>query len=419
MDKKIEPKSKRLKTFLKLAIIGMVFFVLSFLVYSASEPKSIKVHQSHLELGLVTLKPFQESIPIQAIVEPLNSVVVTAMEGGIIETIFKEDGAEVLKGDTLLQLANSALMLDFMNRETQIIEQINNLRNTRLALEENKRILAQQYNQTLFDFKESKQQFIADSILRNGSAIAENSFVSSKNRFYFLTQQLELLNESRLREASNREFQLKQIDQSIKLMERNLIAIQKNLDNLTVRAPISGRLTGFNIQIGQAKTKGQILGNIHVLHGFKAIAHIDEYFLNKVKVGQIALFEDGNNKYELTINKIIPEVQNQQFEAHLNFKGQEPKTITPGQNLRLILNISNPEPQLVLPFGSFFSSTGGSWVYILDGKHQAYKKNVKLGRKNNDFIEVIDGLSNGDKVIINNYGTFQNAELIKIVQSDD
>jgi HlyD family secretion protein len=414
MDRIIEKKNSFPKKIASWILITAVGIVLIYLVVSATGNNALRIAQSRIQIGEVVFGDFQDAIPIQATVEPLTSVVITTPEGGNIDEIFVEDGIMVEKGDPLIKLTNSSLMLDFMNRETQIIEQVNNLRNTRLSLEENKRLLEQQWNQTSFDLKEAKLQFSADSGLFADSAIAVNEYKSSRNRLNFLKDQAQLMMISMKREAEKRELQLNSIDQSIHLMERNLKAIQKTLDNLTIKAPISGQLTSFNPQLGESKLKGESIGTINVMEGYKAEAFIDEYYLSRVKVGQVATYIIGSKVYELEIRKVIPEVQNGQFEAHLYFTGDLPSNITRGQTLNLKLAMSNLSKRLMVPSGGFYQSTGGSWVFVFDGKNSAVKREVKLGRRNPEFIEVLEGLKEGERVIINSYSTYGETEKIEL-----
>lgn len=409
MDRVIKKKNQTPRKVFISSLVVILSTGFIYLLVSAATNNSLRIEKSKIQIGKVVFGDFQDAIPIQATVEPLTSVVITAPEGGNIDGIFVEDGAMVNKGDPLLRLTNSSLMLDFMNRETQIIEQVNNLRNTRLSLEENKRLLEQQWNQTAFELKEARLQFSADSVLFKDSAIAVNEFKSSQNRLRFLRDQARLLHISMAREAEKRELQLNSIDQSVALMERNLKAIQKTLDNLTIKAPINGQLTSFNPQLGESKVKGENLGTINVLEGYKAEAFIDEYYLNRVKVGQIASYESGSNSYQLIVTKVIPEVQNGQFKAHLNFKGNLPSNITRGQTLSLKLAMSNLSKRLMVPSGGFYQSTGGTWVFVVENENTALKRKVKLGRKNPEFIEVLEGLSKGEKVILNSYHSFNEA----------
>lgn len=409
MDRVIKKKNQTPRKVFISSLVVILSTGFIYLLVSAATNNSLRIEKSKIQIGKVVFGDFQDAIPIQATVEPLTSVVITAPEGGNIDGIFVEDGAMVNKGDPLLRLTNSSLMLDFMNRETQMIEQVNNLRNTRLSLEENKRLLEQQWNQTAFELKEARLQFSADSVLFKDSAIAVNEFKSSQNRLRFLRDQARLLHISMAREAEKRELQLNSIDQSVALMERNLKAIQKTLDNLTIKAPINGQLTSFNPQLGESKVKGENLGTINVLEGYKAEAFIDEYYLNRVKVGQIASYESGSKTYQLTVTKVIPEVQNGQFKAHLNFKGNLPANITRGQTLSLKLAMSNLSKRLMFPSGGFYQSTGGTWVFVVENENTALKRKVKLGRKNPEFIEVLEGLSKGEKVILNSYHSFNEA----------
>lgn len=330
-----------------------------------------------------------------------------------MEEIFVEDGTMVDEGTPLLRLSNSSLMLDYMNRETQVIEQINNLRNTRLSIEENTRATSDQLIDVEYQLNEAIRQLKMDSSLYLNEVISQDEYLSSKNNTDYLRKKAKFLRESIEYESQNRKQQLKRIGRSIDLMERNLEAIRANLENLVIKAPISGQLTSFNPQLGESKSRGQVLGTIDVMNGYKVRAMIDEFYLSRIREGQEGKFTLSGQEFGLRISRVIPEVSNGQFEAQLVFADSVPERITRGQTLPIRLALSNTFEAVLIPRGGFYQSTGGNWVFVMDGEGRAVRRDVKLGRQNTEYIEVLEGLKEGDRVLTNSYTSFDEATEIK------
>ncbi len=409
MDRQIEKRTwtpKRIVTTLGI-VLGAGFLV--YITLAGTSGKAYTADRSRISIATVISGPFQDAVSIQGTVEPLKTIYITAPEGGNVEEIFVEDGAVVEKGTPLLRLSNSTLMLDYMNRETQIIEQINNLRNTRLNIEDNKRMLNDQLIDVQYNFGESVRQYKIDSSLFAKGVIAGDAYQQSLNNLNYLVKKEKLLEESMRREAQNRQQQLSRIDRSIELMERNLDAIQDNVENLIIRAPVSGQLTSFNPELGTSKTRGQNLGTINVPGGYKVRAQIDEYYLSRVKPGQSGSFNLSGNTFHVSVQRVIPEVTGGQFEAHLNFEDSISDNITRGQTLQIKLALSNTTEAVLVPRGGFFQSTGGNWIYVLDGTDMAVRREIRLGRQNTEYIEVLEGLEPGEQVLTNGYTAYGDA----------
>ncbi len=337
MDRQIEIKTWTPQRI--LMTVGIVFgaSILLYITLAGTPGKTFTADRSRVTIATVISGLFQDAVSIQGTVEPLKTIYITAPEGGNVEEIFVEDGAIVESGTPLLRLSNSTLMLDYMNRETQIIEQINNLRNTRLNIEDNKRNLNDQLIDVQYNYGEAVRQYKIDSSLFVQGVIAGDTYQQSRNNLNYLVKKEQLLEESMRREAQNRQQQLSRIDRSIELMERNLDAIQDNLENLIIRAPVSGQLTSFNPELGTSKTRGQNLGTINVPGGYKVRAQIDEYYLSRVHPGQTGNFNLGGKTFHVSVQRVIPEVTGGQFEAHLNFEDSIPANITRGQTLQIKL----------------------------------------------------------------------------------
>ncbi|NVK04309.1 MAG: HlyD family efflux transporter periplasmic adaptor subunit [Flavobacteriia bacterium] len=414
MDKIIEKKTWTVRRWLSVVGGLLVLSGLIYLIVAGSGGGVLKVERDRLTVGTVVKQGFEETIPITGAVQPLQSIFITATEGGTVQEIFVEDGAMVEQGDPLLRLTNANLMLDFMNRETQIIEQINNLRNTRLQIEQNKRTQSQQLIDADYQYKEAYRQFRIDSVLMRDSVISVSQFEASQNNAHYQKQRRDFTARNLAREESIQNLQLSRIDASIGLMERNLTAIRSNLENLTVRAPITGELTGFNHFLGQRKAQGENLGQVDLMSGFIVRCQVDEFYLARISQGLDAVYTLSGNEHPLRVTKVLPQVTNGQFTVEMEFLDSIPPSITRGQTLQIRLKLSNRSTALTVPRGGFYQSTGGNWVFVLDGEDRAVKRDVELGRQSTEFIEVLSGLEEGEQIILNSYTTFGDASQLEI-----
>lgn len=389
--------------------LGLV--ALAFMAFSGSS-SSYRTDVQRVTVSEVVAGDFQDMIAIQGMVEPIVSMLIDASEGGVVEEIFVEDGATVVKGDPLLRLSNASLSLDFMNRETQIVEQINNLRSTRISLDQTKRQVQEQMLDVDFQLKETERQWKIDSSLVGRGVISVDEFKSSTNDLHYLRERKKLLNERYTTDEKYRQSQLHNIDASVEMMERNLSAIKANLENLVVKAPTDGQLNSFDHEIGQTKSRGQNLGRIDRLDGYRVSAQVDQYYLNRLQVGQVARVNLSGQEFVLRIDKVLPTIVNNQFEIILTFQGDLPPTIRRGQNLPLKLELSAKTKSVMLKKGAFYQSTGGAYVFVLNPEGEAEKRHVTFGAQNPTYYQVLSGLASGEKVITSSYEAFGEAERI-------
>lgn len=411
MDRKIEKKKWPLKKVVLLAA-GVLLFTISIVFAIQSREVSFKVNKNKLTYGLAVYADFQDMVSFQGTVEPIRTIQLDAVEGGLVEEIYVENGSMVQKGQPLMRLSNTSLRLDFMNRETQIVEQINNLRSTRITLDQNKRQVQEQIVDLEYNLKEQERQFKVDSTLYLDSIISTNDFLASKANYIYLKEKKALLAERMNTDEAYRKSQLNRIDASVDMMERNLEAIRENLENLELKAPIDGQLNSFDHEIGQTKNRGENLGRIDQLGAFQISALVDQYYLNRMKVGQSAKATFSGKAFPMQVSKIFPTIINSQFETHLEFVDSLlPPNIRRGQNIQLRLELSATKKAIILPRGAFSQSNNGKYVYVVDGD-KAYKREVKLGSQNPEYIEVLEGLVEGEEIITSSYNSFGDAETI-------
>ena len=412
MDKKID---KKRKPWLKIALwIGLASGLILLYTAAGSSKSKLDVDQSKIKIASISYGDFQERIPVNGTVEPMRTVFLDAIEGGTVEEIFVEDGTYVKKGTPLIKLSNTSMVLDYMNRETQIVEQINNLRSTRIQMELNEQNIKQQVLEIEYQLADMQQQFEIDTVLYEQDVIARKSYNESKNKYAFLKKKHRLLSDNYKKDAAYRVQQIKQIDRSINMMERNLEAIRKNLENLTIKAPVSGVLTSFDHEIGENKVRGENLGRIDLSGDFRVSVLIDEHFLPRIKTNQNGSFLLDNQTYHLKTSKILPQVENRQFEVKMNFKDSLPEAIRRGQNLIINLELSQRQKAILLPRGSFYNQTGGKWLFVLDNNGQAHRREIKIGRQNPDYYEVLEGLKPDERVITSSYQNYIDKDIINI-----
>lgn len=418
MDRQIK------KSFWSKYRIGTWLGVVSvLLVVSAFVLKALgfthEVSADRLSISAVKLEGFKEVIPVNGTVEPITSIMVNTVEGGRVEEVFVQEGATVVKGDALLRLSNTAVSLDFMNRETQIIEQINNLRSTRIALLQNQRQSEDQLIEIENQLKIVTRQYKTDTLLASKKAISDLELFNSERAHEITNKKFSLAKTRAYEDERYRRTQIARIDGSIELMERNLDAIRKNLENLVIKAPLTGQLNSFDHELGATLQRGQNVGRVDNLESFKVSALVDQYYLNRVRQGLEAEFDYGGHTYSLTLSKVSPTVAGGQFEVEFNFGEERPENLTRGQLFQVRISLSAESEALLVPKGAFFQSSGGKWMYVLDQEGKASQRPVELGRQNTKYIEVLGGLQNGERVITSSYEAFKEHQDIKISQDDD
>lgn len=403
MDRKIEKSNwKKYKPFIMTAA-GVLVIILIF-VMSSRSGSSLKINDQRVSISTVEKGVFQEFIPLNGSVVPIKTYFLDAIEGGRVEARYLEAGTYVEKGDKIISLANTNLLLDIMYREAELFQQSNNLRNTKLAMEQNRLTLQSQLLDLDYQIRQAKRVYERNAKLYEKKMISVEEFDTSYDEFQFLAKKRILTLQSFEQDSIYREVQVQQLESGLRRMQDNMEIVKQNLDNLVITAPVSGQLTSLNAEIGEAKVRGERLGQIDIMDGFKISTPVDEHFITRVIMGQKGHFKLNNKEYEATLSKIYPEVINGQFRIELEFGNNEPDDIRRGQTLHLRLQLGNPKQSILLRRGGFYQDTGGQWAYVLDEDEQsATKRTIKIGRQNQDYFEVLDGLEPGDRVITSSY----------------
>ncbi|WP_443946525.1 efflux RND transporter periplasmic adaptor subunit [Pedobacter sp. AW1-32] len=412
MDKKIEKKRFTLKTMLIMA--GAVVFVAVVIYgYTLSLNKVYRADADKLTISKVEYGDFEDVVLLNSSVVPLTSVIVSSSEGGTVAEIFTENGASVVKGKPLLRIANSNAMLSYTSSQTAATEQINQLRKSRLDLEQNQRVLNQDVLDVENSLRTAVRQYRLDSSLFAKKVITLQEFNKSAQDYEYYQGKLKIVKQAVLQENQSRKMQLQQIDQSMAQMNESLNMIRQNIANMTIKAPVSGKLSSYDPVIGKSYTSNEMIGKIDLLQGYKLQAGVDEYYINRVKEGQTATCEFNGKTFTLMVSKVIPEVTSGQFQVEMTFKDVAPEGLRRGLSLQTKLTLSDNSKSLLLAQGQFFQSTGGSWVFVItNGK--ATKRNVKIGRKNYLYYEIIEGLQKGEEVITSSYDQFTQYDQVEI-----
>lgn len=406
MDRRIERPSRR-PLIIGSAIGGAaLLFILIFTTFDTST--SFTLDGQRIRTAEVSTGVYEDFIPLRAAVEPERTVYLDAIDGGRVDAILVEEGAFVEEGQPLIDLSNTSLQLDVIAREAEVSEQLNNLRNTQLAIEQNRLKLKSDLIEIDYEIKRLSRLVARYEELQGNQFISKNEYEDSTDELQYYKNRREVTRESQAQDEKIRVAQIEQLNSSVEHLEKNLMLARANLDNLLIRAPRAGQLTSMNAEIGESKARGERLGQIDDVDRFKATALVNEFYLNRVRIGQQALLEVNGRDYRLEVSKIYPEVQASQFEVDFRFIGAAPPDIRRGQTLQLRLVLGDTtERATLLANGPFFNDTGGAWVFVLDPDGKvATRRMVKLGRRNPSMIEVEAGLLLGDEVIISSYANF-------------
>lgn len=418
MDRRIERRGRRFGR-TGFFVIGLmaIGWLVYFLVFGENR-RSVRVERERLVVSTVSRGAFQELIPINGVVIPIRMTFLTAIEGGRVEELFVEAGAMVAKGDPILELSNTNLLVDIMWREAEVFQQSNSLRTTRLLMEQH----SLQLRKEIIDVEEQlrRQARIHARYLElsKGGVISQNELELARDQHSYLLQKKELTVESQENDAEFRKAQVEALESSLQRMQDNLDLVKKKLEALVVRAPVSGHLTSLDAEVGQSKAPGERLGQIDILDGFKIRAAVDEHYLGRVRIGRSARFDLDGKNYHVVVRKIYPEVRQGRFEIDLEFADRRPESTRRGQTLHLRLELSDSVDAVLLDRGGFFQATGGNWAYVLDGTgNVARKRSIEIGRQNPAAFEILGGLRPGDRVITSSYEGFGTADELVLNQT--
>lgn len=414
VDRIIQKKNPVRKHVLWLIPAVAAVFLLSWLLWPGKQSQ-LDADKNKLTVSTVSYASFSEYIAVDGTVLPVKTIYLDAIEGGRVAERYVQDGDMLKEGQPILKLVNTDLQLDFLQRETQAFDLINNLQNARNNLENTKVTRLNQLADVEFQLKESERVFELNEKLYEEKMISKQEYSQYKNTYDYNKRRKELIEKAIRQDSITAHEQMKQMKESYARMQSNLKLMRQKTEDLIVRAPASGQLSVFRAEIGELKTKGQNLGQLDILNGYKVRAQVDEHYISRIQTGQQATFDFSGNTYKLDVKVIYPQVANGRFDADLYFKTTQPAAIKKGQNLQLRLQLSADEKVLLVSKGGFYQSTGGSWIYVLDksGKY-AEKRKISMGRQNPQYYEIIDGLKEGEQVITSSYETLGDYDRINL-----
>ena len=414
MDRKIEKKKWTVK---RISIGAASLLFVSFILYSfffADKRSKVKVDAEKITIGTVIYGIYQDFIPVTGTVQPAETRFLDAIEGGIIQQIYKETGEVVTKGESILKLTNSALELNVLYQESQLYEQINHATTTRLSLNQNDLSQKAALAEIHYQIDLLRPQYERYKQLFDKNLISRRQYEEVEEQYKYYLKRLELTYASYRQDSLSRNYQIGQVNASVARMHQSLDGVGRILENLLVRAPIDGQLAGPELEIGQSITVGERLGWVDVLDKFKVRVRIDELYLPRTEPGLKGSFRFAGEDFNLQItDKIYPTITEGRFEVDMEFVGKQAEGIKRGQSLRIRLELGSSEKALLLPMGGFYKDSGGNWVYVLESDgSRAVRRDIKLGRKNSEYFEVTGGLKEGDKVITSSYENFGNNEVL-------
>ncbi|UBM57289.1 efflux RND transporter periplasmic adaptor subunit [Marinilongibacter aquaticus] len=414
MDRKIEKKYWTTKRILLMSTGALVLFFLSYTFLFADHRSAVNVDREKITISEVKSGNYDEFIIVQGVVQPLKTIQLDAIVGGYVTQKLVEGGNMVKEGDIILRLENQQLKLNFLQSETEASRLVNELQNTRQRLKVERFTLQKTLSDLDFQIAQAKDAFDRNAKLKKDDVVSDMEYQKTKREYERLVKQRDIEVESQKYQEENAKIQIEQLEGTLLRTQKNVELWRQTLENLVVKAPVSGLLSSIDVEIGSNINQGQNIGQIDDMDGFKLRADIDEHYISRVFAGLQAKFSFSGQEYAMEIIKVYPEVTNGRFAVDLVFTDKTPDGIRRGQSSPIRLELGKSEKATLLPIGGFFSDTGGNWVYVLTSDSKAEKRNISLGRKNPQYHEVLEGLEPGDRVITSSYQNFGDKEVLEL-----
>ena len=416
MDKIIEKKTGWRLAFTKKALpwwLGALLAV--FIVYLIARPnnKTLRVDKDSITVSSAIKGEFNDYIRISGRVQPMTTIQLSPQEGGIVEKILIEEGSPVKAGDAILVLNNDNLDLQILNSEAELAEKENILRNTQIQMEQQKLDVRQNVLEYGMQVDRLRRAFEQQKALYEEKLIAKEEYLKAEEDYKLARQKYELMAARSKQDSLYRSTQIDRMEESLDNMQLNMQMIRRRKSNLVVKAPIDGELGLLDVVLGQSIASGTKIGQINSVGTYKVEAQIDEHYIDRVVSGLEATFERQGETFSTSIRKVYPEVRDGKFKADFKFDGQQPDNIRAGQTYYLNLQLGQPEEAVIIPRGTFYQKTGGKWIYVVskDG-NKAVKREIRIGRQNPQYYEVLEGLAPGEKVITSGYDTYGDSDVL-------
>jgi len=411
MDIILEKKKGLRKKHIPYMTGGSILLILILWVIFANHNSRLSIEKEKLMIETVSKGEFNDYIRINGQVEPISTIQLSAIEGGMVEQKVVEEGSMVRRGDVIVRMKNPMLNLTILDSEAQLAEKQNFLRNTQVQMEQEKLNLKKEKLQLDLDVERKRRKFKQYTQLNIEKLTSQEDYLQAKEDFEFAVNSRRLVMERQKQDSIYRGIQIKQMEESLHNMRENMMLVRQRIDNLNVKAPVDGQLGSLDVEIGQSVSAGIRMGQISVLSDYKIEALIDEHYIDKVKAGLNATFERQDKNFTLRVRKVYPEVHDKQFKTDFVFAGGRPDNIRAGQTYYINLQLGQPAVAILVPRGSFYQTTGGQWIFVVskDGK-TATRRNITIGRQNPLYYEVLTGLQPDEKVITSGYETFGDSQ---------
>ena len=410
MDIRIEKKRGLRALFTRRGIpylAGGLFVVLAAWLLLRDHASTLRIDARTISVGEVARGEFNDYIRVTGQVQPITTVQLSPLEAGVVERLVVEEGASVHKGDVLVELSNTSLTLEILNSEAELAEKQNILRNTLISMEQQKLDLRLDRAQLDLDVARKHRTWQQNEELYRSNLIAREEWLQSREDYELAVRKRDLNAERQVQDSLYRTVQIEQMEENLANMKRNMQLIRERIENLRVKSPIDGEVGLLDVVLGQSVSSGQKIGQVNDLSDYKVEAQIDESYIDRVRAGLDATFERQDTAFTMRLRKVYPEVRNGQFRADFTFVGAHPRNIRSGQTYYLHLELGQPTDAVIIPRGSFYQSTGGAWIYVLAPEgDRAYKRQIRIGRQNPQYYEVLEGLEPGERVIVSGYENY-------------
>ncbi len=413
MDRKIEHKGFLRKKHIPWIVGGAFGLLVAAWALFGDHRQTLRVDTDSIIIADALKGEFNDYVRVSGIVQPITTVQLTSLEGGIVEERVLEEGAKVKKGDVIVRLTNPQLNIQILESEASLAEKENFLRNTLVQMEQEKLNLRKERLTLEIEMKRKERKFKQSEALYGENLISKEEYLVAKEDFELASRSAELVIERQVQDSIYRALQVGNMEQNLLSMQKNMALVRERVENLNVKSSIDGELGLLDVTLGQSVSSGYKVGQINDLSDFKIEVMIDEHYIDRVVRGLAATFERGGEKFALQVSKVFPDVRNGQFRTWLTFSDIRPDNIRTGQTYYINLELGNPTEAIIIPRGAFFQATGGNWIFVVEGG-KAVKREIKISRQNPQYYEVTDGLFGGEKIIVSSYDSYGTVETLTL-----
>lgn len=396
-------------------LFGGIFLIFVAILLLRSNASVLRVSADVATISEVEKGEFNDYVRLTSTAQPITTVQLSPLETGVVERIVAEEGTKVRRGDVIVEMSNNSLSMQILQSEADLAEKQNILRNTLISMEQERLTLKQDKLQLDIDVDRKYRAYMRNERLYKNNLLAKEDWMQSKEDYELALNQRTLNEEKQYQDSLFRSNQVGQMEESLRSMSLNMQLIRQRVDNLKIKAPIDGEVGMLNVVLGQSVGEGTAIGQVNDLSAYKVTAQIDEHYIDRVTIGLTASFERQDNLYEMVLRKVYPEVREGQFRADFVFSGEVPENIRSGQTYYLNLQLGQPTEAVMIPRGSFYQLTGGSWIYVVNAEGtKAFRRKIRIGRQNPQYYEVLEGLDPGEKVITSSYDNFGEHDVLML-----